>query len=892
MNHPNAPYDQPPATSPATNLSPRRRRLRWTVAILVSTILAGSAAGIVLHLNNRPAPYRPDETSTDITAVLLRNLPSDAPRPHFADVTSEAGLSAFRSFAGGRTSQLPEDMGPGAAWGDFDNDGDDDLFIVSAGGPLGTPSGQLAPSVLYENLGDGTFRKVEGFPETRIHGMAAAWGDYDGDGFLDLIVTGYNTLLLFRNEGGTGKFTRDTRFPELEGFWAGASWGDFNNNRHLDLYVCGYVQYEENEDDRARGSDQLGTSVPYTLNPASYEPARNLFFRNNGDGTFTEMAEALGVDNPTGRSLVALWHDFDDDGWLDLYVANDISDNVFYRNTGGGFEDISHAAWVADYRSAMGLAAGDYNRDGDDDLFITHWVAQENSLYDNLWADLKRNPRQQTNSPTAGNSESRTPPRLRFMDVNEARGLGQVSIPYVGWGTEFADFDGDGWLDLIVANGHTLESDGPMPRKLRPQESFLFWNQRGEFFHNIAFLNTALSEPRVSRGLALSDYDNDGDLDVLLVQLDGGVQLLRNDMQTGNWLQVQLRSRLANGAPLGFGDGAKVIAHLGEVTLRRTVSSVSYLSQSSRAQHFGLGSVRRVDKLEVRWLGGATNFFTNLDANAVWQLTEDDPEPRRIQISPARSNERTAAPASPAPLSTAKPLNERTRVVEFWKRQRAAMDAMIVEKDIPKAMALFEAALDLDPNHQDSRYYLGNCFALSGDSERALEQLSELTRINPRSHRGHSQWGALRAISAQSDADLAAAEASYETAYKLNPEETGALLALGEIALLRGDAAKARAHLFNACRSNPRAVGGFFLQGYLAWQRGDAAEARELLEQAREALGQEWQPKGSTSEGDVTQKWHIENSPLTRFWEEWDGRPDPATAFIHLNAHLAVKEDL
>ncbi len=369
-------------------LSPRRRRVRITVAVISILALIGAALGAFLYFRTRPAQYRPDEQTADITSSLARNLPPDAPKPTFTDVTRAAGLASFRTFVGDRTSQMPEDVGPGAAWGDFDNDGDDDLFLAGAGGALNLSAEKLAPCQLYENLGNGAFREVEGFPETRIHGMGAAWGDFDGDGFLDLAVSGYHALLLFHNEAGTGRFVRDERLPDLKGFWSGVSWGDYDNDRAPDLYVCGYVHFIEHEADIARGSIQQGAFVPFTLNPASYLGGTNLLFHNNRDGTFTDVAGSLKVQNPEGRSLGALWHDFDDDGWLDLYVANDISDNVFYHNTGGKFEDISHPALVADYRSAMGLAVGDYNRDGDDDLYVTHWVAQENALYDNLWADF------------------------------------------------------------------------------------------------------------------------------------------------------------------------------------------------------------------------------------------------------------------------------------------------------------------------------------------------------------------------------------------------------------------------------------------------------------------------------------------------------------------------
>jgi len=214
------------------------------------------------------------------------------------------------------------------------------------------------------------------------------------------------------------------------------------------------------------------------------------------------------------------------------------------------------------------------------------------------------------------------------------------------------------------------------------------------------------------------------------------------------------------------------------------------------------------------------------------------------------------------------------------------MDAMKVEQDPAKAIRLFREAITLNPQHEDARYYLGQCLAGQGDVEGALEALEALQQLNPHSHRAWQQWGVIRAVFARSDADLAAAERALQQAHAINPEETGALLVLGEVALLRGDLRLADERLAAATRTNPRAVGGFFLRGYLAWKRGDPAAARHFLEQARAALGPDWQPKGATSEGDVKRKQHLETSPLNPFWSAWDGRPDPATAFAALEARL------
>jgi tetratricopeptide (TPR) repeat protein len=839
----------------------REHRLQRVTRLLIVLVVIAVVGGYLIYRASRPETRKPGEKLDEITELLSLDLPEDAPRPDFVDVTGDAGLADFETFVGERTSQLPEDMGSGAAWGDFDNDGDDDLFLVGAGGSLDlVPEQQWAPSHLYENDA-GHFRRVDDFPETRLMGMGAAWGDYDGDGWLDLAVSGYDRLLLFRND--QGRLTETGALAGYDGWWSGVTWGDFDNDGDLDLYVCGYVRYEKAE---GRGSSQqYGAEVPYTLNPASFEPQENLLLQNDGSGNFTDVAALFGVSNPGGRSLGALWHDLDDDGWLDLYVANDISDNALYLNKRETFEDASLAAWVADYRGAMGLAAGDWNRDGDDDLFITHWIAQENALYDSRLADM---------AGVEGASG-----QLTFSDLAAPLGLGQVALQAVGWGTEFADLDGDGWLDLVVNNGSTLETEGEGGKELKPQPAMLFWNGDGEGFHDLAPLNPELAAPRVGRGLALSDYDQDGDLDVLKVHLGQGVQLLRNDMQSGNWLQLRLRRPSAGAGEPRHAYGAKVTVHVGDLGLRRAVGSSSYLSQSSELLHFGLGDAVAVDRIVVRWPGGESQELDGVAANSVWEIVEGEPQPRRLRGGEA---------AAPTDLAAAADLDERQRLVRFWETQRAAMDAFKRDGDCERASALFQEALALNPEHEDSRYYLANCLVSLGEVDAGLEELDTLRELSPGSHRAHKQWGVLRAVHAGSTEDLRAAQAALERSLEINLEETGGLLALGEVELLLGENDSADERFAQACHTNPRAVGGFFLRGYLAWKRGEPAESVAFLEQAVAARGPEWKPEGSVAEGDVARQMHSEFSPLSSYWERWDGSvDDPAAVFATLDAELA-----
>ena len=375
----------------------------------------------------------------------------------------------------------------------------------------------------------------------------------------------------------------------------------------------------------------------------------------------------------------------------------------------------------------------------------------------------------------------------------------------------------------------------------------------------------------MGRGLAVSDYDGDGDLDMAVMELYGGVKLYRNDLDRGNSLAVRLRSRGA-GAERGFGEGSSVEIRAGEQLLRRSLSRASYLSQSTAQLHFGLGEAEGADSVEVRWHGGGTQSFGPLAAGAVWELTEGEAEPRRV---------------AGATTVAARPIEgDRERLIAFWAAQRAAMDAFKLDADCETAVPLFREALSYDPTHEDSLYYLANCLAGLGDHEAALLELDSLREASPMSHRAQMRWGVLRAIHARGEEDLVVAEAALRRALEINREETGSLLALGEVALLRGDRAAAEDHLSRATYTNPRAVGGFFLRAYIAWKRGDEAAARELLKTAHAARGPDWKPEGTSAEGDVEGRQHTEETPLSRYWEGWDGASEPAAAFAGLDARL------
>ncbi len=592
---------------------PRRRRLLLLTSGLGALFVA--AASVAVWFASRPEPtYRPGEQVAGLTADLARTLPADHPRITFADVTRDVGIE-FQHFSGYRSSQLPEDMGSGAAWGDFDNDGWLDLYVVNETGPLTLTDGEVAQSpahaALYRNAGDGTFREVSAEAGVRFRGwgMGVAAGDYDNDGWLDLFVTAYGDNVLYHNNGD-GTFTDRTEDAGLRGYpsyWAGARWGDYDRDGFLDLYVTGYVKYRHLADQGT--SSQYDVEQPASINPSSFPPERNLLYHNDGDGTFSEVAAQAAASGGVGRSLGAVWADFDDDGWPDLYVANDVSDNVMYWNRGDGtFRDVSLAARVADYRGAMGLTVGDWDGDADLDMFVTHWIAQENALYSSRLSDSR-----------ARGSDSPQP--LAFTDEADRYGLGQVALEFIGWGTSFFDYDNDGRLDLFVVNGSTLQQQDDQ-RLLIPMRDQVFWNRGPDdgFYDVSSVSGEHFGRAYVGRGAAFGDYDNDGDVDVFVVNHGGPGVLLRND--GGNrhrWLAVRLAGDRSNRSAVG----AKLRLVAGPtVQIRQVGAQSSYLSHNSLVQHFGLGTLQAADTLEVRWPSGVRQVVVGPASNQILQVSE------------------------------------------------------------------------------------------------------------------------------------------------------------------------------------------------------------------------------------------------------------------------------
>ena len=556
--------------------------MRLALAVLLSALASGQAAA-------PPSPAGP-------------------PRLLFRDVGSAAGIT-FLHHSAPEKKYIVESMGGGVALLDFDNDGLIDIYFVDSLTVDTARDPKAARSALYRNLGHFKFEDVTekagvGHPGW---GMGVCTADVDGDGWEDLYVTALGPNRLYRNN-------HDGTFAEISekagvtggGWSAGCGFADYDRDGDLDLFVSRYVKLDlENLPEFGKGKTCEHRGIKVQCGPRGLPGMTDFLFQNGGNGRFMEVGEPAGVSDPRAYfGLGVAWFDSNDDGWPDLYVANDSTPSFLYVNQKNGtFKEVAFPMGVAvsedgAEQGGMGLAVGDYDGSGRLSIFKTNFAEEYNNLYKN--------------------------DRDHFTDVSFRSKTAASSLPFVGWGAAFLDYDNDGLLDILAVNGHVYPqmdqarlgaSAGYHQRKL------LYHNQGAGLFDEVAAqFGPVLTDERVSRGLAVGDLDNDGRLDAVINDLDGSPQVLRNELaDAGNWLLVKLKGKDKNTDAIG----AIVKVKAGKLDLMRLVQSgTSYLSQEDMRRHFGLGQEKQVDSLEVQWPDGTTTKMENVKANRLLEIVQ------------------------------------------------------------------------------------------------------------------------------------------------------------------------------------------------------------------------------------------------------------------------------
>jgi hypothetical protein len=527
------------------------------------------------------------------------------PSPIFEEVApTQSGIVWTHENAMSPERYLPETLGPGCAFLDYDNDGWMDIYLVNSGPSEFFHPKQPLRNALYRNNRDGTFTDVtdKAGVSGGTFGMGVAVGDYNNDGYPDLFITACGRATLYRNNGD-GTFTDVTRQSgiDLSGWTTSAVWFDFDNDGRLDLFVCSFVRYLP-EDRQSCGGNEAGQR--YYCIPRAFHPTASYLFHNNGNGTFTEVGHDSIIGKAMGKALGVVATDINNDGRMDLFVANDTVQNFLFVNHGGNsWEEVGVTADVGfgengQARSGMGVDSADFDNDGSEDLFVANVDQEKFSLYRNLKDGT-------------------------FADVAQVQSIAQATRLLSGWGLKFFDYDNDGNLDLILANGHPDDMVGQRSQGVKYREPILLFHQQNGKFQNVsADAGPAFSREYAARGLAVGDFNNDGKLDVLIGVNGGAPVLLQNHSAAGNhWLGLRLEGKTCNrdaiGARLSWSVGGKRHSSL-------KTSGGSYLSAHDPREVLGLGSATKVDWLEIRWPAPSQRLerFTNVPADRYIQIVE------------------------------------------------------------------------------------------------------------------------------------------------------------------------------------------------------------------------------------------------------------------------------